>query len=171
MPDPDLLAAELARMQAITDAATPVPWSITEKHGRDIADEAWSDVRITGPAGEQIMLAYLTGILEPGSPSEDADPDFVIAARSFVPRLLAAVGRVLALHQRGRFVVLGAVCKDHEAYPNFSITSTEAQHLKDCPDCPATVSVSCTCGYPDLDRCPHRVAITDELLGKDNGHA
>ena len=93
MPDPDLLAAELARMQAITDAATAGPWAVTEDHGRDIADEAWSDVRITGPGGEQIMLAYLTGILEPGSPSEDADPDFVIAARSFVPRLLAADGR------------------------------------------------------------------------------
>lgn len=87
-----------------------------------------------------------------------------------VPRLLAAVGRVLALHQPGRFVVLGAVCEKHEPYASFSITSTEAQHLKDCPDCPATVSVSCTCGYPDLDRCPHRVAITDELLSKDNGH-
>lgn len=86
-------------------------------------------------------------------------------------RLLAATEAVAALHQPGRFVVLGAVCKEHEAYPNFSITSTEAQHLKDCPACPATVSVSCTCGYPDLDRCPHRVAITDELLGKDNGHA
>jgi hypothetical protein len=85
-------------------------------------------------------------------------------------RLLAATEAVAALHQPGRFVVLGAVCKEHEAYPNFSITSTEAQHLKDCPDCPATVSVSCTCGYPDLDRCPHRAAITDELLGKENGH-
>jgi hypothetical protein len=91
---PDPLAAELAKWQALTDAATKCPWSITEQHGRDIADEEWSDVRITGPAGEQIMLAYLTGILEPGSPSEDADPDFVIAARSFVPRLLAAVEAV-----------------------------------------------------------------------------
>jgi hypothetical protein len=95
--DPDPLAAELARMQALTDAATDGPWLITEKHGRDIADEAWSDVRITGPGGEQIMLAYLTGILEPGSPSEDADPDFVIAARSLMPRMLKALRRINAL--------------------------------------------------------------------------
>ena len=46
MPDPDLLAAELARMQAITDAATAGPWAVTEDHGRDIADEGWSDVSL-----------------------------------------------------------------------------------------------------------------------------
>jgi hypothetical protein len=101
MPDaPDPLAAELAKWQAVTDAATKGPWSITENHGRDIADEAWSDIRITGPAGEQIMLAYLTGILEPGSPSEDADPDFIIAARSYVPALLGMARAVLKLAAR-----------------------------------------------------------------------
>jgi len=82
-------------------------------------------------------------------------------------RALAAVERVLELHQPGRIIVLGAVCEKHEQYPNFSITSIEAQRVRDCPDCKATVSVSCTCGYADVERCPHRLAITAELLSKE----
>jgi hypothetical protein len=86
-------------------------------------------------------------------------------------RLLAAVEAVLALHQPARFIVLGVVCETHEAYPHFSITSIEAQHVRACPDCKATVSVSCTCGHADIDYCPHRLAVTRELLGEGDGHA
>lgn len=164
---PDPVADYLAEVRTVTDAATKGPWAITEEHGRDIADEAWSDVRITGPAGEQIMIAYLTSVLEPGSPSEDADPDFVIAARSFAPRLRAALDAVLALHQPGPAVVLGALCRDHRVLRNFSITAAEADRLRDCPRCSATVTLSCGCGHHDVESCPHRVAITRELLGKE----
>ena len=85
-------------------------------------------------------------------------------------RLLAAVEAVLALHQPGPFVLLGALCKDHAVYPHFSITSTEADHVRECSDYSASVSVSCTCGHPDIERCPHREAITRELLGKEDGN-
>jgi hypothetical protein len=86
-------------------------------------------------------------------------------------RLADVAEAVLALHQRSRFVLLGALCKGHAVCRDFSITSNEADHVGDCPDCSATVSVSCTCGYPDLERCPHRLAIARELLGKGNSRA
>ena len=75
-------------------------------------------------------------------------------------RALAAVEAVLKLHQPGRIMVLGALCKDHEGYRHSSITSTEAARIRACPDCAATANVSCSCGYAAFDRCPHRTAIT-----------
>ena len=49
------------------------------------------------------------------------------------------------LHQpESRIMVLGALCKDHEGYRHFSITSTEARRASGrCPDCAATANVSC----------------------------
>jgi hypothetical protein len=85
--------------------------------------------------------------------------------------LFGAVEAVLAFHQRSRLVLLGALCKDHAVCRDFSITSNEADRVRACPDCSATVSVSCTCGYPDLERCPHRLAIARELIGKGNSRA
>ena len=58
-------------------------------------------------------------------------------------RALAAVEAVLEMHQPGRIMVLGALCKDHEGYRHFSITSTEAARNRACPDCAATANVSC----------------------------
>lgn len=94
----------------------------------------------------------------------------VSEARGAVPRdavrLLAAVEAVLAQHQPGRIVVLGAVCSRHEAHRHFSITSTEAADVMACPDCSAAVYVSCTgCGTQmRLDSCPARTAISAALL-------
>jgi hypothetical protein len=85
-------------------------------------------------------------------------------------KALAAVEAVLALHQPGWTVVLGAVCHDHEAFRHFSITAAEADRCRACPACEATVSVACTCGYVDAERCPHRQAIAAGLLGKEDGH-
>jgi hypothetical protein len=83
----------------------------------------------------------------------------------WAPRLLAAVEAVLELHQPGLFVPLGGLCKDHEVYRHFSITSDEADRARACPDCTATVHLSCTCGSDSFDRCAHRHAITSALAG------
>jgi hypothetical protein len=79
------------------------------------------------------------------------------------PRLLAALEAVLDMHRPGHVKLLGPVCKDHEAFPHFSITSTEADRVRACAACAATVCVTCTCGYVEFDRCPHRVAISSAL--------
>jgi hypothetical protein len=93
----------------------------------------------------------------------------VPAALEDVPRLLAAVEAVLAVHQAGRFVVLGSLCAHHESHRFFSITSTEAASVRACQNCTATVYCSCAgCGpQVGLDLCPVRQAITRALLGRE----
>lgn len=81
--------------------------------------------------------------------------------------LLAAAERVLALHQPGVFTVAGHLCEQHAVYRHFSIDRTEAEQCRACPDCTATLCVSCTCGLPDRDRCPTVAAITEEVLTKE----
>lgn len=87
-----------------------------------------------------------------------------------VPRLLAALDAVLAQHQPGRIVILGALCPRHEAHRHFSITGTEAADIVACQDCPATVYGSCAgCGpQVRLDLCPVRAAIAAALLGGES---
>jgi hypothetical protein len=92
----------------------------------------------------------------------------VAAAEADRDRLRGAAERILVLHQPGWTVVLGAVCNDHEAFRHFSITAAEADRCRACPACEATVSVACTCGYVDVERCPHRQAIAAGLLSKEN---
>jgi hypothetical protein len=79
--------------------------------------------------------------------------------------LLAAAEAVLKLHGPGRVTILGALCKRHENYRFFSITSTEADAVRACRDCAVTVYSSCTgCGpQMDVDACPTRAAITAAL--------
>ena len=79
-----------------------------------------------------------------------------------------ALEAVLAQHQPGRIVVLGALCPKHENHRHFSITSTEAASVMDCRECAATVYDSCAgCGpQVRLDSCPVRSAISASLLGQ-----
>jgi hypothetical protein len=79
-------------------------------------------------------------------------------------RLVAAVEAVLDMHRPGHIKLLGSVCQDHEAFPHFSITSTEADRVRACTACAATVCVTCTCGYVEFDRCPHRAAISSAIV-------
>ena len=85
-----------------------------------------------------------------------------------VPRLLAALEAILAQHQPGNFVILGALCPKHREHRYFSITSTEAAGVVACQECTASVFRSCTgCGPPvGLDSCPARLAINAKLLGE-----
>ena len=89
-------------------------------------------------------------------------------ARTDVPRLLAAVRKVLEPHQRGPVVILGALCPRHENHRYFSISAVEAADVIACPECTATVRDSCAyCGTQvPLDACPVRSAISRELLGE-----
>jgi hypothetical protein len=84
-----------------------------------------------------------------------------------VPLLLGAVEAVLKLHQPGRIMIFGYTCERHEAHRFFSITATEADDVRACPDCKATVYNSCTgCGpQVSVDACPVREAITSALTG------
>jgi hypothetical protein len=79
--------------------------------------------------------------------------------------LLAAIGVALEPHQPGARTVLGALCKRHENHRYFSVTSTEADDVRACPDCTAAVWTSCAgCGGGvPADECPVREAITREL--------
>ena len=63
-------AAKLMRERA--SVATSGPWTTTEAHGRDIADEGWSDVRVRA-LGRDVAVTYMTNILE-GDPHEDNAP-------------------------------------------------------------------------------------------------
>jgi hypothetical protein len=83
-----------------------------------------------------------------------------------VPRLLTAVEAVLAQHQPGRIVILGALCPRHENHRHFSITSLEAADVVACEECAATVYDSCAgCGPQiSLDLCPTRAVIATAVL-------
>lgn len=84
-----------------------------------------------------------------------------------VPRLVAALEAVLANHQPGRIAILGSLCKRHENHRHFSITRTEADDVRACPDCAASVYTSCTGCNPQvsIETCPDRLAITRALNG------
>ena len=86
---------------------------------------------------------------------------------------LEALAAVLALHQPGRVMILGKLCRKHEDYRHFSISATEADEVGQCPACMATVYVSCTgCGVPrPLDDCPDRRAISAALTGTESTDA
>lgn len=84
-------------------------------------------------------------------------------------RLVAALEAVLKQHQRGRVVIVGALCPRHESHRHFSITGSEAADVAACPECAAMVYNSCTgCGpQVPLDSCPAVRAISAALLGEE----
>lgn len=83
--------------------------------------------------------------------------------------LLGAVEAVLKRHQPGHLVLVGKLCGKHEAHRHFSITRTEADDVRACPDCTGGVFTSCTgCAFgASFDHCPDRLAISSALLGKE----
>jgi hypothetical protein len=121
------------------------------------------EARIIGPGAEQLAITFSSGLLEPDC--ADEVEAFIVTARTAFPRLLAALDAVLKLHQPGRVTILGALCKRHENHRHFSITRTEADDVRACPDCVARVYISCAgCGpQVSVDACPVRAAITAEL--------
>jgi hypothetical protein len=72
--------------------ASAAPWGDRTYSGRDYADEECVDFRVTA-GGEDVAVMYLTGVIE--SVTADEDAVFIQHARVGIPRLLAALERVL----------------------------------------------------------------------------
>jgi hypothetical protein len=153
--DPDNVAADLAAIRSREQAATPGPWWFGED------DLMWRlhGVHATIPAqcfpgsdevmfpeqviNHQILKAPKKGTTYTEYWPGEADAAFIVAARSDVPRLLAAVEAVLALHHpedRGRVLPCCAFC------------------------CTEDECVAWT-------ECPEREAISRALLGEDTPDA
>jgi hypothetical protein len=92
-PD-DRVASALAGWREITEAATPGPWNVETRHGTDITDEAWSEVRIKAPDGSDIASTYISHLLE--NYRTDEDEAFIVTVRTAFPLLLAAIEAALA---------------------------------------------------------------------------
>ena len=92
----------------------------------------------------------------------------VRASLDDLPSLVAAVEAVLKPHQPGPVTILGALCKRHENHRFFSVTRTEADDVRACPDCAATVWTSCVSCGPQVsaDACLVREVITAALAGR-----
>lgn len=167
MPAPDgtppTLAGRLEKWRAAEQAATEGPWS-TQKAviagigGAYVIEHGELEIALVDCAGDLRVE------------QEQADAEFIATARTAMPLLLGAVIAVLEDHQPGRIVIYGSLCRRHENHRYFSITSTEADGVRACPDCTATVYASCTgCGpQVSADACPVRSAIGRELAGKDS---
>ena len=156
----DRASAALAAIRAIERAATPGEWKPRTVEGRG----GWALGSKTYAVHRVEADAEPNGI---GIFSTEADAEFIVTARTAMPRLLAAVERVLELHQPGRIKVFGYTCKSHEQHRFFSITSTEAGDVRACGQCTATVYNACTgCGpRVSVDACPVREAVTTALTG------
>lgn len=76
------------REQAIKDDE----WTVVEAHGRDIADEGWSEVRITDQDGNPVAITYMTNVLEPGDDAEYTD--FIAHSLTDMSGLLRVVERL-----------------------------------------------------------------------------
>ena len=166
VPD-DPASATLAAIRAIEQAATEGPW-------RAVAG-LWA----TDGGKQEIFPAVISSRGDPakaetwlmaagrGSPNPEANAEFAAAARTAMPRLLAAVEAAAAFHQPGPFALLGALCPEHEACRNFSITSSEADRVAACPKCSATVQRTCSHGAHAIWPCAEYRAISGELLSKE----
>lgn len=102
----DTLAERLAAIREHLEAAPAGPYKVDERHGRDIADEGWSEIRVVGPDGSPLAATYITSIIEP----DDADDvtGFLVAARTEMPLLVAAVEAVLEVAGSARAVLTGS---------------------------------------------------------------
>jgi hypothetical protein len=86
-----LLGEIRQREQAIKDDE----WTVIEAHGRDIADEAWSEVRIVDQDGNPVAITFMTNVLEPGDDSECTD--FIAHSLTYMSRLLRVVEALRSL--------------------------------------------------------------------------
>ena len=93
-PEPDAVATYLERIRAVTDAATQGPW----EHPLD--NEVTYGYRTDGSRHIATWIATVgEGDEDISEEQNDANADFIAAARSYVPALLAAVEAVLRDHE------------------------------------------------------------------------
>jgi hypothetical protein len=79
--------AELEAIEARANAATEGPWGFTYD-----GSSAWS----IGPVSDP-QLHRIANVYSRGKEVEQADPEFIAAARTDVPKLVAEVRRLRAL--------------------------------------------------------------------------
>jgi hypothetical protein len=161
-PVPDAPPSFLSPIREREQAATPGPWStqravIAGLGGAYVIEHGEDEIALVDCAGDLRLEQEL------------ADAEFIAESRTAIPRLLAAVEAALKLHGPGCVTILGALCKRHENHRFFSITATEADDVRACRDCEATVYTSCAgCGTgASVEACPTRAAITTALAGEE----
>lgn len=153
-------ATTLAAIREREQAATEGPWLA------DVLVDADNRPVVLLPDPDDDDAALILFAADAPVASE-GDAEFIAHAREDIPRLVAAIEAALKPHQPGRVTIYGNLCKLHENHRHFSITRTEADDVRACPDCAATVYPSCTgCGpHVSADACPVREAITTALAG------
>jgi hypothetical protein len=137
MPDtttPDPVAAYLAEVRERSAAAEPGPWHVEERHGRDYADEGWSQLTVHGGAHpshepgdfgvtkgtDDVLVAECYFDVSNQSEAATENAAFIAEAHTDVPHLLAALEAVLARHSKweirdgdyGEGLLLYPVCKE-----------------------------------------------------------
>lgn len=138
----DETTAALERWKQATEAATPAPW------GDEDSDDCWRlfGALTTGRHPLQLIKAPKRGTPYAEYWPTPADAEFIVTARTAMPRLVAAVERILEL-AGGAAVTLSA----------------------------CGVSGRCSCGeHPvawNFDPAEVREAITRELTGQEDGSA
>ena len=153
-------AALLDRWHAITDAATPGPW---EAHSHQRQYSIWHD-ELDQPLAREVRVWL--------------DAVFMSAARTTMPRLVAALEAALALHRRSDEPErTHHVCPEHVRQRRDS-REVEAwrEAVSTCPDCTVTERYVCAhdrcraeCPDDDAWPCPTWRAITAALTGPQPG--
>lgn len=88
----------LARIRAQADAATEGPWEVspfTWKPGHPIPSSEWLGIEATGPVKGEVAR------IRPNDDEDDANAEFIAAARTTVPALLDLVDDLLERHVEG----------------------------------------------------------------------
>jgi hypothetical protein len=192
VPDPGKVAAELAAIRDREQAATPGPWWFDEDdevwrlHGVRARIPAWQVPGSGALIPEQIVNAQILKAPKSGTPYAEywpgeADAAFIVAARSDVPRLVAAVEAALKPHQPVPDVRL-VPCAEHARWRGALVglpedgDEFETENLRvrrACPACQVFDEPYCRACVNDersyLDwPCPAYAAITRALTGGDS---
>jgi len=87
----------LARIRKQAAAATDGPWAVDPfiwKPGHPIPSSEWLGIEATGPVKGEVAR------IQPNGGEDDANAEFIAAARTTVPALLDLADAVLGLHRR-----------------------------------------------------------------------
>jgi hypothetical protein len=134
-------------------AATPAPWETED------SESCWKLFGAVRPYAHPLQLIKApkrdTPYAEywPGA----ADSDFIVAARTAMPALLAVASGVLERHvRRDKPIVTTNLCSQHGFILRGDIEAVRRTHeIEGCPDCTTTEKYVCT-------RCRHECPDDDE---------
>ena len=120
----DRVASTLAKWRKTEQKASPAPWTVSEKHGMDIADEAWSEVKLTASDGSDVAALYISHLLE--NYNSDEDRAFITTARTAFPRLLAAVEAALKAADGWKYIHSSKCAQELREAIKTALTGQEA---------------------------------------------